>query len=167
MNKKGFTLVELVVCIAILAILAGLAIPRFIAMQEEARGAKLLADMRTIESMAVAYASQHEGEYPQVLTTNTSTNFGKYNDFKNYFNGGYPKPPRGIVAITGNDGKIYRYDLSSRQFFYGYNSQKRQNVDFQYATCDGKSIIEFQGGKKGNTNGSEPLKDAKPVTPNP
>ena len=50
---KGFTLIELVIVIAILGILAGIAIPRFIDTTEAARGAKLLGDMRTIESMAL------------------------------------------------------------------------------------------------------------------
>ncbi|QNP78295.1 type II secretion system protein [Phascolarctobacterium faecium] len=36
-NRKGFTLVELVVVIAILGILAGLAIPRFMSATETAR----------------------------------------------------------------------------------------------------------------------------------
>lgn len=49
-NKKGFTLVELVVVIAILGILAGIAIPRFMDATASARGAKIVADMRTIES---------------------------------------------------------------------------------------------------------------------
>jgi prepilin-type N-terminal cleavage/methylation domain-containing protein len=52
MQKKtqGFTLIELVVVIAILGILAGIAIPRFLDAQATARGAKILADMRTLES---------------------------------------------------------------------------------------------------------------------
>ena len=49
-NQKGFTLVELVVVIAILGILAGLAIPRFMDATASARGARIVADMRTIES---------------------------------------------------------------------------------------------------------------------
>lgn len=47
-NQKGFTLVELVVVIAILGILAGLAIPRFMDATASARGARIVADMRTI-----------------------------------------------------------------------------------------------------------------------
>ena len=64
---KGFTLIELVIVIAILGILAGITIPRFIDTTEAARGAKLLGDMRTIESMALVYAADHGGQYPKVL----------------------------------------------------------------------------------------------------
>jgi type II secretion system protein G len=62
-RSSGFTLIELVIVIAILGILAGIAIPRFMAAQEEARGAKLLADIRTIESAANMYAGKN-GTYP-------------------------------------------------------------------------------------------------------
>jgi prepilin-type N-terminal cleavage/methylation domain-containing protein len=49
-NKKGFTLVELVVVIAILGILAGIAVPRFMDATATARGAKIVADLRMIDN---------------------------------------------------------------------------------------------------------------------
>ncbi|WP_293548440.1 type II secretion system protein [Phascolarctobacterium sp.] len=57
--KKGFTLIELVVVIAILGILAGIAIPRFMDSVETARGAKLLADLRSIESAGTVYYTKN------------------------------------------------------------------------------------------------------------
>ena len=52
----GFTLVELVIVIAVLGILAGIAIPHFMEASASARGSKVLADLRTIDSACNIYA---------------------------------------------------------------------------------------------------------------
>lgn len=51
-NQKGFTLVELVVVIAIIGILAAIAVPKFSEATQSAEGAKVIANLRTIDSVA-------------------------------------------------------------------------------------------------------------------
>ena len=58
-KKAGFTLIELVIVIAVLGILAGIAIPRFLDAQATARGSKIVADMRTMESALTLYQIDH------------------------------------------------------------------------------------------------------------
>ena len=49
-NEKGFTLVELVIVVAILAILAALLVPRIMGNVEDAKKSRELANARTIAS---------------------------------------------------------------------------------------------------------------------
>ena len=62
-NQKGFTLVELVVVIAILGILAAIAVPRFIASLEEARSTADEANMRVLQTAVDLFYAETEG-YP-------------------------------------------------------------------------------------------------------
>ena len=100
-NKKGFTLVELVVVIAILGILAGIAIPRFMDATASARGAKIVADMRTIES-AVSMNYAKTGKY--TITTGTAPSTTEVAlTLPNLVTAGYlasvPVPPSGKAII--------------------------------------------------------------------
>lgn len=96
MNKfhKGFTLIELVVVIAILGILAGIAIPRFLDAQASAKGAKIVADLRTINSAAMVYNVKN-GKYPDAITSATPSST---DGFVNTYLKSWPVP--------GNTGKF-------------------------------------------------------------
>lgn len=70
-KSKGFTLVELVVVIAIIGILAGIAIPYYTEAQATARGARILADMRTVQSAYTMYLAKNGGAQKNIVVGST------------------------------------------------------------------------------------------------
>lgn len=81
---------ELVVVIAIIGILAGIAVPRFLDATASARGAKIVADMRTLQSAEMVYYAKF-ASYP---TGDDDT------AFKALIQGGFPTPPNGKFSIA-------------------------------------------------------------------
>ena len=66
-SQKGFTLVELLVVVAIIGVLAAVAIPKFTGATDEAKVAKIKADMRTIGSAIALYQAKNNGTNPTDL----------------------------------------------------------------------------------------------------
>ncbi len=63
-KKKGFTIIELLVVMTVIAILVGLALPRFKGMQDEGNIAKAKGELRTLQSAVESYYIHNNNAYP-------------------------------------------------------------------------------------------------------
>ncbi len=79
--KKGFTLVEVLIVVVIMAILAATIIPQFSDSAKDAKTSSAKFNLHTIRAQIELYKSQHDGALPSAdlseLTTTTSVTGAK------------------------------------------------------------------------------------------
>lgn len=93
-NKKGFTLAELLIVVAIIAVLVAISIPIFSKQLEKSRDATSVANLRSAYAEAMTYAVQYNGsDFPSGATSMTPS------DNPNITLYGGPKYGGNITAI--------------------------------------------------------------------
>ena len=95
MNKNAFTLIELMIVVAIIAFLATISIPQYFRYQAKAKQAEVAMNLASLHTAEQAYFAEH-GEYTNIL----------------WGDGGIGWKPEGY-SVGGKNEKFY--------YTYGFN----------------------------------------------
>lgn len=120
-RQRGFTLLEILIVMAIVGVLATIAIPRFNNSLAVANTAKVQADLRILNSAILLYQSE-KGSYPSDLTTDLQEYVV---DIANLH------PPKGECLLrngTKENVTATAYTIST---------------DRTHALCQGHTLVEF------------------------
>ena len=69
MKRRGFTLVEIMIVVSIIALLAAIAIPNLLAARRTANEAAAKATVRALSTAAETYSASKSGVYPAAITS--------------------------------------------------------------------------------------------------
>jgi len=117
--RRGFTIIELLIVIAVISVLVGIALPRFRGMQVEGLYAQAKGELRTLQSAVESYYIHNgaypatfpddiEGATPDIIGATAPTDpFTSSSDYGYDTTGGYyiiwSVGPGGTATITGID----------------------------------------------------------------
>ncbi len=112
-TKKGFTIVELVIVIAVIAILAAVLIPTFASVIKKANlsnDQSMIRNMNTTLAMEVIPESKFDYAGDAILALNNNGFVGKFNPYSAGYHYGYHLETNTMYLIDGDKNVVYPSD---------------------------------------------------------
>ena len=127
-KRAGFTLVEIMIVVAIIALLAAIAVPGFLRARKRSQASKILNDLRMIDSAVDQYAIETGKKTGDSIAVADWTNYMK-KDTKLYTTGkdlfGDPYGPQTVDSLPAAPGAAWTAlsDVADATFWspYGHN----------------------------------------------
>ncbi len=109
LGRKGFTLIELMIVIAIIAILAAILVPNFVKARAQGQLTACSSNLKNIGTAAEMYAADHNGRYP--INGNNFTDTGAEGSGGSAYLKRFPTCPT-------QDNVAYKYDATNNPDYY-------------------------------------------------
>lgn len=134
-NIKGFTLVELLIVVAVIGILAALLTANYIGVRQRARDAQRKADLKQIQSALELYRAD-QGSYPTTLS-NCGTSLKSPDCQTSTYMRSVPQDPQGGAYTYSSNGTTYSV-IGCLE-----NANDPQKDPANVAPCDGTTNFSF------------------------
>jgi prepilin-type N-terminal cleavage/methylation domain-containing protein len=127
LNKRrgGFTLVEIMIVVAIIALLAAIAVPGFLRARKRSQASRILNDLRLIDSAVDQYAIENNKSSGNSVGTADWTNYlkpgtGLYTTAKDILGNPYGAQTVDSLPAVHPDSYTALSDVTGREFWSPY-----------------------------------------------